>query len=421
MIVLVDMSYSVLAFDMRQALAEGTWTQPGRTMTDLGGVVSLIAFGLAIAVAWRQRFPITLTIAGCLAAITAVGPTVGLIGFMSVIICRSRLGALRLGPLVLVATAVAMWRDVHTEPRSMSFWASAFVGGGEPVPWALPTVLILVLVGGFAGMGAWLRARADLRTAEVVVAEERSAVSSLTDQVSRQAERERLAREIHDGLGHNLSILSVHAGALQAMAEASASEAPTGPAKAQMKESAHVVRETAARSVAELQSLLDLLRAPDDADIAAPTKTLRDVRALIDDSVTAGMPLIATVFVDDGAALDPHIAQAAYRIVQELLTNARKHASTVSVRLSVTGGPAEGYLVIATANHLPPPTGPRSLSAADGEGGGRGLTGIRERVEHRGGDMQAGVDTDAVFRVSIRLPWRAPSPGSTKGNDDGAG
>lgn len=64
--------------------------------------------------------------------------------------------------------------------------------------------------------------------------------------------------------------------------------------------------------------------------------------ALIDDSVTAGMPLVATVFVDDGEALDPHIAQAAYRIVQELLTNARKHASTVSVRLSVTGGPTEG-------------------------------------------------------------------------------
>jgi signal transduction histidine kinase len=279
----------------------------------------------------------------------------------------------------------------------------------------------MVLVALFVGIGAWLRTRAQLRTAAVVVAEEREVVSSLADQVSRQAERERLAREIHDGLGHNLSILSVHAGALQAMADASAAEAQTAaeqprPATAQMKESAQVVRETAARSVAELHSLLDLLRSSDDPDVAAPTKTLRDVRALIDDSVTAGMPLVATVYVEDGEALDPHIAQAAYRIVQELLTNARKHASTVSVRLSVTGSPAEGHLVIATANHLPPPVGLQGAGAADdGARAGMGLTGIRERVEHYGGDMQAGVDPDAAFRVSIRLPWRAPEPDSTKG------
>ena len=177
-----------------------------------------------------------------------------------------------------------------------------------------------------------------------------------------------------------------------------------------MKESAKVVRETASKSVAELHSLLDLLRNADDPDVAAPTKTLRDVRALIDDSVTAGMPLVATVFVDDGEALDPHIAQAAYRIVQELLTNARKHASTVSVRLSVTGGPAEGHLVIATANHLPPPTGPRAIGArrrrdardrdgADGDPrAGRAL-----RRRHAGGRRLGrcvpGVDPAALART----------------------
>ena len=416
-LVLVDMAFAVTAFDMRRALADGTSTVPGRSMGDLAGLLSLVGIALAVAVVWRQRFPVALTIVGGLGAVVVLGPTVALIGLVSVILWRPRVDLWRLGPFVLVATAIATWRDVHMEPRSMSFWGSLLSQGLEPIAWYVPVVLTLAVFGAFVGTGIWLRTRADLSSAKVVVAEERSAVSSLTDQVSRQAERERLARKIHDGLGHNLSLLSVHAGALQAMADASAAGAQDG-ATNRMKESAKVVRETAARSVAELHSLLDLLRKTDDPDVAAPTRTLRDVRALIDDSVSAGMPLIATVFVDDGEALDPHIAQAAYRIVQELLTNARKHAATVTVRLSLTGGPAEGQLVIATANHLPPPIGPRPpLPATDAPAPrtGMGLAGIRERVELHGGDMQAGVGSDAAFRVSIRLPWRAPGTGAIRG------
>lgn len=416
-LVMVDVAFTVTAFDMRQALAAGTSTVPGRQLGNAAVLLSIVGIGFAVSVRWRHRYPVALTVVGCLVAFVALGPTLALIGLMSVITWRPRIEALRLAPVVLAATAVAMWRDVNTEPRSMSFWGSFFKPGVEPIEWYVPALLTVLVFGAFVGLGVWMRTRADLQSARVVVAEERSVVSSLTDQVSRQAERERLAREIHDGLGHNLSILSVHAGALQAMADASGVEAAGGASTSQMKESAKVVRETASKSVAELHSLLDLLRHADDPDVAAPTKTLRDVRALVDASVTAGMPLVATVFVDDGEALDPHIAQAAYRIVQELLTNARKHASTVSVRLSVTGGPAEGQLVIATANHLPPPTGVHGVSAG-GEGTARtgmGLTGIRERVEHYGGEMQSGVGSDGAFRVSIRLPWRAPDSGSDKG------
>jgi signal transduction histidine kinase len=145
--------------------------------------------------------------------------------------------------------------------------------------------------------------------------------------------------------------------------------------------------------------------------VAAPTRTLHDVGVLVDEAVAAGMPLVATVFVCAAEDLDPHIGQAVFRIVQELLTNARKHASDVGVRLSVTGGPPEVQLVIATANHLaPPPLTPMStgLPLEPGLGQdrpGTGLTGIRERLEHHGGEMQCDVDEDGVFRVSIRLPW----------------
>lgn len=427
-LVLFDTVYSTGGFDGRRRSADGLSVSMSDPVSGPGAFMAIVGLALMVAVRWRHRWPLALTLAGSAAALLMqLGPTTALIGLMSVLVRRPVLDAYKVAPVVALATGLAVWRDLMWTPSAVSFWASVFSLDGQPPAGYVPVVLALVLLAVFAGLGTWFRTRAQLHTASVVVAEEREAVTSLTDQVSRQAERERLAREIHDGLGHNLSILSVHAGALQAMADASADEGRPGPATAQMKESAQVVRETAARSVAELHSLLDLLRSSDDDDIAAPTKTLRDVRALIDDSVTAGMPLVATVFVDDGAALDPHIAQAAYRIVQELLTNARKHASTVSVRLTVTGGPEEGHLVIATANHLPPPASNTSTAAgaASRPGaddtrprGGRGLTGIRERVEHYGGDMQSGVGADAAFRVSIRLPWRQPQDVHRAGGDD---
>ncbi|MGN6524533.1 MAG: histidine kinase, partial [Actinomycetes bacterium] len=291
-LVVMDAAYTASALDMRLALADGTSTVAGRSMHGVAALLAFAMFCLAVGVAWRRRFPVALTIVGLgMALVAQLGPTVALIGLMSVLMWRPRVDAWRLGPLVLLATGVAVWRDLETLPRTNSFWGSMLSLGVEAVPWFVPVVLTLAVFGSFVGVGLWLRTRADLRTAEVVVAEERDAVTSLTDQVSRQAERERLAREIHDGLGHNLSILSVHAGALQAMADAAAPQADTDTAASQIRESAQVVRETAARSVSELHSLLDLLRNPGDADVAAPTRTLRDVRALIDDSVTAGMPL----------------------------------------------------------------------------------------------------------------------------------
>lgn len=412
-LVVVDAAFTISAFDLERRVALGLGSDPAAPLTGLGGTISVLGMALAVTVVWRDRWPVALTLVGCAASFLAhLGPTLALIGLMTVIRLRPWARTYQLAPPVVLVTAVATWRDIDVEPRSMSFWAIFLGQEGAPHSWWVPVLLTVAAVGGFVGLGLWLRTRADLHTAEDVAASERQMVTTLTDQVSRQTERERLAREIHDGLGHNLSILSVHAGALEAMAEAAGDELVDRPegadavewrTAAQLKESAQVVRETAAKSVSELHSLLNILRNPGDADVAAPTKTLRDVRALIDDSVTAGMPLVATVYVEDGEAMDPPVAQAAYRIVQELLTNARKHAATVPVRLTMTGGPAEGELVIGTANHLPPPRWPPSH---DGEvRPGTGLVGIRERVEHYGGDMQWGADAEAVFRVSVRLPW----------------
>lgn len=409
-LVLMDAALSSSNHDARDRSARGLSYDPTVPISGVGMIIFLVGSALAVAVIWRSRRPVELAGAGAAATFfAALGPTGALIGLMSVVRLKSRGQVFAVGLPVAAATFVRTWDDMAAHPPQASFWASLFAQDGEPISGWTRLVVAAILLGGFVGMGLWLRTRAQLADAHEVVEVERQHVSTLTDQVSRQAERERLAREIHDGLGHNLSILSLHANALQSMADSTVDpESGAGPPVDRLKQSAQVVQETAARSVSELHSLLGLLRNPEDPDIAAPTKTLRDVRALIDESVTAGMPLIATLFVDDSEAADPHIAQAAYRIVQELLTNARTHVPTIPVRLELQGGPADTALFITTANHLPHPD--RSQPDARRARAGTGLSGIRERVEHYGGDMSSGVDAQGVFRVSIRLPWTLPDP-----------
>ncbi len=410
---LVDVAFSAQGFDARSLHAAGQSWSSGSSMSSFAVLISLVGVALMVAVIWRDRYPVQLALAGVVGTLAfQLGPTVALIGLMSVVRLRPRDRAVQVGALVGVLTVARVWVDVRADAATEPFWHSLFAGIRPDDAWWLGPLIGLALVAGFAGLGLWIRTRAELASATRQVEDGRAQVGALTDQVSRQAERERLAREIHDGLGHKLSILSIHANALQAITDsataATTNGSPDSRASAQLKESAQVVQETAARSVTELHGLLDLLRNPGDPDIAAPTKTLSDVRKLIDESVAAGMPLIATVFLDDSAEADRHIAQATYRIVQELLTNARKHAPNIPIRLELRGGPRDGTISVTTANHLPPqvPTQPGTERARVGTG----LSGIRERVEHHGGTMAAGLDPQGAFRVSVRLPWAPPDP-----------
>lgn len=406
-LVLLTLSDASLAsgyHEARVAFFEGKVAAPGEFVDAMGGLYALLAIALPVLVGFRRRIPLWVAITGAIGTIVLwLGPTVALIGLYQVILRRPRADAWRVGVAVTLATGLCTWRDLTSSAPGASFWDSLI--GAEPgIAWPVPVVVSAALVGIPVGAALWTRTRAELAETVIEVDTERQHVSDLTDQLSRQAERERIAREIHDGLGHRLSLLSVHAGALQAVA----SEEPDDRAAHEIRTSAALIRESASESMNELHSLLDLLRNPDDPDIAAPTATLRDVSRLIDDSVAAGMPLVATVFVDEAQTLDPQRAQAAFRVVQELLTNARKHAPGVAVRLSVTGGPRIGSLDIATANHLPrDPAFPGPSDPKTPSRGGSGLAGVRERIERLGGTMHSGIDPAGAFRVQIHLPWPA--------------
>jgi signal transduction histidine kinase len=402
-LVLLTISDTALAatfHDARVAFFEGRVAPAGEFVDATAGLYGLLVIALPVLVGFRRRVPMWVAVIGSVLTITFwLGPTVALIGLHHVILRRPRADGWRVGVAVTLATGLCTWRDLTSAAPESSFWGDLLKASPD-MAWPVPVVVTAGLVGIPVGAALWTRTRSRLAESVIEVDTERRHVVDLTDQLSRQAERERIAREIHDGLGHRLSLLSVHAGALQAVAV----EESDGRGAEEIRTSAALIRESASESMDELHHLLDLLRHPDDPDVAAPKVTLADVSRLVDDSVAAGMPLVATVFVDDAESLDPQHAQAAYRVVQELLTNARKHAPGIAVRLSVTGGPRTGSLDIATANHVLPGD-PAGTGASVPSRGGTGLTGVRERIERLGGTMHSGLDPAGVFRTQIHLPW----------------
>ncbi len=163
------------------------------------------------------------------------------------------------------------------------------------------------------------------------------------------------------------------------------------------------IEETTREAVAELDTVLGLLREEDGADPAAPAPTLDGLEALLGRTRAAGVAVEATV---EGpcATLAPVVSREAYRIVQEGLSNALRHAGPVPVRLHLQV--EEGELTIRLENPVTGTAG-GSPAAAARSGGGRGLRGIAERARLLGGEATAAAD-DGVWRLTVRLP-----PGGT--------
>ncbi|AGZ44866.1 sensor histidine kinase [Actinoplanes friuliensis] len=200
---------------------------------------------------------------------------------------------------------------------------------------------------------------------------------------ARLAERERIAREMHDVLAHRISLLAVHAGALEVRRDAPDTE----------REAAGVIRQSAFEALEELRGVIGMLREPVVDD--RPQPTLADVPALVDQSRDAGEQV--DLDLDATGPVPAGVGRHAYRIVQEALTNARKHAPGARVRVAVTGHAEQG-LVVEVGNPL----------VAGGPvlpGAGAGLVGIGERVQLAGGRLEHGPTTTGEFHLRAWLPW----------------
>ncbi len=246
--------------------------------------------------------------------------------------------------------------------------------------WEATTFLVLLHVI-LVAIGMLVRAQRRLVRSLAERARQAEQGDELRVEQARLAERERIAREMHDVLAHRISLLAVHAGALEVRRDAPRSE----------RLAAGVIRQSAYEALEELRQVIGVLREPAED---RPQPTLADVPALVEQSRDAG----ERVELDLAATGVPAgVGRHAYRIVQEALTNARKHAPGARVRVAVTGHAEQG-LVVEVGNRL----------RAGGPvlpGSGTGLVGLRERVLLAGGRLEHGPTTTGEFELRAWLPW----------------
>src|SRR3954467_15087723 len=278
---------------------------------------------------------------------------------------RARGGALAVIVGLLLAWAFA---SPLLNPTGGSYWVNA---GG------------CVLVSGVVlGWGLFVRARREL------VRSLRAQGDRAADE-ARAAERRRIAREMHDVLAHRLSLLSVHAGALEFRRDAAPEE---------IAEAAGVIRESAKTALEELRGVIGVLREDGCISLTQPPQpTLADLAALVDESRAAGMRVTARIELGDGAP-PAAVGRTASRIAQEGLTNARKHAPGAAVTLTVRA--RDDDLQVEVRSLAPVAV----AAAAPLPGAGTGLIGLVERVTLAGGTLEHGVDPDGAFVLRASLP-----------------
>ena len=354
-------------------------------LRQLGEVVAVLA---CASLWWRQRWPTAV------AAIT-LGASICSPAVAALLVALATLAALCPRRTTVLFTAltvlpVPLYVLIHQSsfllhpPWDMRLVIDVFTDGMS----VANALISCVLLAGAVGAGLFLRTMTE--RAEQAEAE---AVLRLTR--AQQQARDDVAREMHDVLAHRLSLLSVQAGALEFHPDASSEDVANAAA---------VIRKSAHQALEDLQVVLGVLRTPIDPAggqrTEPPQPTLDSVPALVRESRAAGMRIDLEQDVTASTPPPDITGRTAYRIIQEGLTNARKHGDGERVRVGVRGGPDQG-LSVEVHNGVPH-AGPRDNIP----GTGQGLIGLTERTALAGGRLTHG-RYDDNYRLCAWLPWPA--------------
>ena len=324
----------------------------------------------------RRRFPFAAPVCvfGALAAMTFADPatTAG-------------------SPTLAAAVFLAFWSvGAHAEPRqaaaglAIGFAAIVVVTERDPgVEYAETGAFFLV------GAGVWLAGLALQRRGRHADELEARAARLESEREERErvavaAERRRIARDLHDVIAHSVSVMIVQAGAARLLLAEQPARA-AGPLLA--------VEQAGREALAELRRMLGMLRAGAAQAALTPQPGLAELEALLAQTRAAGLPVELSV-EGEPKTVPKGLDLAAYRIVQESLTNARKHAGAAQAQVTVRFAPETLELIITDDGSAPP----------NGNPSGHGLVGMRERAALYGGDFEAGPRAAGGFRVAARMP-----------------
>lgn len=298
------------------------------------------------------------------------------------------------GPAVLAVASVATrrrWREMAVA-GSVAFAAAMFFAVSQPGqthdPWWLNLSVTVIATAAILGWGLYLGSRRELlwtlrHRAETAEAEQEQRVSQ-----ARATERARIAREMHDVLAHRISQVSMHAGALAFREDLTPEQVHT---------SATVIREKAHEALTDLRGVLGVLRGEDGEPTLAPQPTFADLGELVAEAREGGLTVTLDDRVGSPGQVPDAVGRTVYRIVQEGITNVRKHAPGSTLTVELRGSPDEGLDVV-----LRNPLGFGSQTP----GSGLGLVGLAERAELRGGRLEARRE-GASFVLRGWIPWAA--------------
>ena len=342
--------------------------QPSHRPFDAGAIalVVLAAGGLA----WRHRYPVAVlgTVFGATVAYFGLGYANGpiwialVVAYFTAIVRGHRLAA---AVVAVAGFGLFPWLDRLVRNR--------------PGPSAV----------GMAAVAAWLLVLLGAAEALRIQRDRRAEATRIRDEEAlRRASEERLriARELHDALGHHLSLINVQSGVALHLND----ELPE-----QVRTSLAAIRQATKEALAELRSVLDILRQEGEPAPRSPTSTLARLDDLVSQSGAAGL----RVRMETEGEVRPlpfGVDVTAFRIVQEALTNVARHAGAATATVQISYGARDLTVQVEDDGH---DSGPHGLP-----GTGKGILGMRERAAALGGELQAGPLPGGGFRVRARLP-----------------
>ncbi|WP_106850751.1 sensor histidine kinase [Blastococcus sp. Marseille-P5729] len=370
----------------------------------------LASCALAVPIAVRRRWPVPAMLTQAVIYIAAM--ELGVLEFYASQVCLFvgvyAVGAwetnrrLAFGSRLLIVLSMAAWFVIgvlrHLDDPQVAADRSGYVA----------FVAIQLMINAAFFIGAWLfgdrawrdaLARADLDRAH-------GEITAQQVQLAEQAvglERVRIARELHDVVAHHVSAMGIQAGAARRVLESDPDRAAA---------MLRTVEQSAREAIGELRTMVAALR-NDSASEEGPPPTLDDLSSLLDAARSTGQQVTFTT-VGERRALSPAVGLTIYRVTQESLTNARKHArpnAAVDVRLRYTAADveveiADDGLPAATASG---PAQPVIQPSTPTPGGGLGLVGMRERVIALGGELEAGPRSRGGWLVRAAIPVPQPS------------